>query len=128
MEQRAADEGAEGSGHVDGGGVEAHRHGQPRVPRDFAEQGPPYRVVHCPAAPAQHRPGRDVPELEAAGVGEDEEHRAGNGQHREAAGEEPLAIEAGGERSEGAPTSMVGMVRAKSIAVTRNGEPVSWNV
>ena len=28
----------------------------------------------------------------------------------------------------GAPKSMEGRVRAKSIAVTRNGDPVSWNV
>ena len=28
----------------------------------------------------------------------------------------------------GAPSSMEGRVRAKSITVTRNGEPVSWNV
>ena len=97
VEQGATGDGSDGPGRVDGRHVEAHCDREAPVPRDLAEEGPPDRVVHGPCAPAQHRPGRDVPELEAAGMSEGEEHRGGDRENREVDCEQPLAVETGGE-------------------------------
>ena len=97
VEQRPPGDRADGAGRVDGRHVEAHRDREAPVPRDLAEEGPPDRMVHGPCASAQRRPGRDVPELEPAGVGEGEQHRGGDREHREVDCEQPLAVETGGE-------------------------------
>ena len=100
----------------------------PRVAHRVAEHGPAYRVIHRHPHPLRVAPAATCQSCRRPVAREREEHAAGDGEDREPGGEQPLAVEAGGEGADGGAEQHGREGPCESIAVTRNGEPVSWNV